>query len=125
MAFCNSCGATLADGTKFCSKCGKPITGAAAPTATASGVPAPPPSPWTVAATAMREGDYAGAEAAFADLASSSDAPTRDAARLARAQVWIAQGKASQARPELASLSTGGATPLVRKRAAEALDALP
>ena len=45
MAFCNSCGATLADGTKFCSKCGKPITGAAAPTATASGVPAPPPSP--------------------------------------------------------------------------------
>ena len=27
MAFCNSCGATLAEGTKFCSKCGSAITG--------------------------------------------------------------------------------------------------
>ncbi len=26
MAFCNSCGATLADGTKFCSKCGAIVT---------------------------------------------------------------------------------------------------
>lgn len=45
MAFCNSCGTTLAQGTNFCSKCGKPITpGAAAPAATSAGVPAPPPS---------------------------------------------------------------------------------
>jgi zinc-ribbon domain len=43
MAFCNSCGAQLADGTKFCSKCGAAITGApaAAPQAIA---PGPPPS---------------------------------------------------------------------------------
>ncbi|HEY1678156.1 MAG TPA: zinc ribbon domain-containing protein [Candidatus Sulfotelmatobacter sp.] len=26
MAFCNSCGATLTDGTKFCSKCGAAVT---------------------------------------------------------------------------------------------------
>ena len=41
MAFCNSCGTTLAEGTKFCSKCGKPITPGAAPVATPTGVPAP------------------------------------------------------------------------------------
>lgn len=32
MAFCNSCGATLNPGTKFCNKCGKPVVaGASAP----------------------------------------------------------------------------------------------
>jgi hypothetical protein len=42
MAFCNSCGAQLAEGTKFCGKCGAGITGApAAPQAIA---PGPPPS---------------------------------------------------------------------------------
>lgn len=43
MAFCNSCGAQLAEGTKFCSKCGSAVTGApaAAPQAIA---PGPPPS---------------------------------------------------------------------------------
>ena len=45
MAFCNSCGATLAEGTRFCSKCGKPVAEAAPPSAsTAAGIPAPPPS---------------------------------------------------------------------------------
>ncbi|HEV3510490.1 MAG TPA: zinc-ribbon domain-containing protein [Candidatus Sulfotelmatobacter sp.] len=44
MAFCNSCGATLAEGTKFCSKCGKPVAGASAPAPTVAGIPAPPPS---------------------------------------------------------------------------------
>ena len=42
MAFCNSCGATLAEGTRFCSKCGKAITGAPAATATPAATPAPP-----------------------------------------------------------------------------------
>src|SRR5215468_351472 len=42
MAFCNSCGAQLAEGTKFCGKCGAGITGAPAiPQAIA---PGPPPS---------------------------------------------------------------------------------
>jgi hypothetical protein len=72
----------------------------------------------------MRAGDYVGAEAAFNELARSPEASTRDAARLARAQVWIAQGRMAQARPELQSLTVDGATPLVRKRAADALDAL-
>jgi len=43
MAFCNSCGAQLADGTKFCSKCGAAITGAPA-TAPEAIAPGPPPS---------------------------------------------------------------------------------
>jgi hypothetical protein len=34
MAFCNSCGATLTDGTRFCSKCGAPVAGAPAASAT-------------------------------------------------------------------------------------------
>ena len=41
MAFCNSCGATLAEGTRFCSKCGKAIAGAPAATATPAATPAP------------------------------------------------------------------------------------
>jgi hypothetical protein len=97
---------------------------AAAPPA----VPAPEavaaPSPWTVAAAAMRVSDYGAAEAAFDELAGAADAPTRDAARLARAQVWIAQGRSWRARPELESLAADGATPLLRKRAAAALDPL-
>ncbi len=44
MAFCNSCGATLSEGTKFCSKCGAPVTGASAATAPPPIAPAPAPS---------------------------------------------------------------------------------
>jgi hypothetical protein len=44
MAFCNSCGATLADGTKFCNKCGAAVTGAPVMSAPAAGAPAPAPS---------------------------------------------------------------------------------
>ena len=42
MAFCNSCGATLTEGGGFCSKCGAPVAGAAAPSrmSTASTGPA-------------------------------------------------------------------------------------
>jgi hypothetical protein len=72
----------------------------------------------------MRAHDYATAERAFADLATSSDPKTRDEARLARAQVWLAEGRAGAARPELTALASGGATPLVRERAADALRSL-
>jgi len=43
MAFCNSCGAPLAEGTKFCNKCGATVTGAPA-SAAQPATPAPPPS---------------------------------------------------------------------------------
>jgi hypothetical protein len=43
MAFCNSCGATLTPGTRFCSKCGAPqLTSAPAPAAAAGATPTPP-----------------------------------------------------------------------------------
>lgn len=42
MAFCNSCGAQLAEGTKFCGKCGAGITGA--PPTPQAIAPGPPPS---------------------------------------------------------------------------------
>jgi hypothetical protein len=42
MVFCNSCGAQLAEGTKFCGKCGAGITGA--PTTPQAIAPGPPPS---------------------------------------------------------------------------------
>ena len=40
MAFCNSCGAQITEGTQFCSKCGKPIAGGLAPS-TAAAAPTP------------------------------------------------------------------------------------
>jgi hypothetical protein len=41
MAFCNSCGATLAPGTKFCNKCGATVTGAPSAPATSPMAAAP------------------------------------------------------------------------------------
>ncbi len=45
MAFCNSCGATLAPGTKFCSNCGVPVTGAGAAAAPIANSPTSSPGP--------------------------------------------------------------------------------
>jgi uncharacterized OB-fold protein len=42
MAFCNSCGAVLNDGTKFCNKCGATV--AASPVVAATAPPAVPPT---------------------------------------------------------------------------------
>jgi hypothetical protein len=45
MAFCNSCGATVTDGTKFCNRCGAAISAAPPIPAVAAAAPmAPPPS---------------------------------------------------------------------------------
>ena len=47
MAFCNSCGATLTPGTKYCNKCGAAVAGAtaAAPTPTMASTPVVPAPP--------------------------------------------------------------------------------
>ncbi len=79
---------------------------------------------WFAAASAMRAGDFRGAEAAFGELAGSSDPHTRDTARLARAQVWIAQGRREEARRDLADLARAGATAQLRRGASEALEGL-
>jgi hypothetical protein len=75
------------------------------------------PQGWAEAAQALRRGDHAAAERAFDELARSDNLHTRDAARLARAQLWIAQARWSDARPELESLAAAGATALVRDKA--------
>ena len=104
---------------------GEPAPGASSmPPAVASPNASSPSSEWVVAAAAMRARDYAAAERAFANLATSGDAKTRDEARLALAQVQIADGRASAARAELVELAASGATPFVRKRAGEALTSL-
>lgn len=45
MAFCNSCGATLPEGTKFCNKCGAAVTGNPSGMSTSRPVQAPMPAP--------------------------------------------------------------------------------
>jgi hypothetical protein len=76
---------------------------------------------WARAADALRENDFADADRAFDELCRAPDAPTRDAARLARAQLWIANGRGAEVRPVLVDLAATGATALVRQRAAELL----
>jgi hypothetical protein len=76
---------------------------------------------WARAAVALREDDFGGADRAFEELCRSPDPATRDAARLARAQLWISHGREAAVRPILEQLAQSGATPLIRQRAAEAL----
>ena len=78
-------------------------------------------SAWHDAARALEQNDHARAERALAELGASPDQPTRDAAELARAQLWVSRGKPDQARPVLERLALRGATPLIRRRAAEIL----
>jgi hypothetical protein len=94
-----------------------PVTAAPKPVAALGG--------WIEAARALRDGDYATAERAFDDLARADDAPTRDEARLARAQIWIAEGRTHEARPELESLATSGSTERVRDRASALVHSTP
>jgi hypothetical protein len=79
------------------------------------------PSAWSVAAAAMRDDDYATAERAFSELTLAQDQRTREAARLARAQVWLAEGRISDARAELEELAKQSLSSVVRQRASEAL----
>jgi hypothetical protein len=52
MAFCNSCGATVSDGTKFCNKCGAAVSAPAAVAATP--VPAAPAPASTGSSSALK-----------------------------------------------------------------------
>ena len=80
---------------------------------------------WETVAAALRAGDTAAAESALNRLAAKNDVRTRDAARLARAQLWLARGRTVPAREELEDLAATGATPTIRARARDALQARP
>ena len=77
---------------------------------------------WARAAEALREKNPVLAERALTELAESSDPRTRDAARLARAQLWISSGLTETAHPVLVQLARSGATSLIRQRAQRLLD---
>lgn len=76
---------------------------------------------WARAAVALREDNFEEADRAFDELCKSADPSTRDAARLARAQLWVSRGREAAVRPILEQLAQSGATPLIRQRAAETL----
>lgn len=80
---------------------------------------------WTRVAAALRDGDRNQAELELGRLAAGQDAHAADAARLARAQLWLVRGERERAVPELLALSRSGASPLIRQRAAEALAQKP
>ncbi len=80
--------------------------------------------PWERAAKALAAGNWEGADKAFNELDQSHDAHARDAAALARAQLWIANGRGAEVKPILLRLAAQGATPLIRRRAAALLQGL-
>jgi hypothetical protein len=86
-------------------------------------VPAPA-GPWERVAKALEAGDWHGADSALDDLSGSGDAHARDAAALARAQLWITQGRGSEVRGTLQHLAQHGKTPLIRRRASALLQGL-
>jgi hypothetical protein len=76
---------------------------------------------WVRAADAQRRDDFAAADSAYSELGEATDPGTRDAARLARAQLWIAHGRGREVRSVLMDLASRGATQLVRQTARECL----
>jgi hypothetical protein len=80
---------------------------------------------WQAVAAALRANDRAQAEHALDALAEAIDLRTRDAARLARAQLWLSQGKVDRARADLQDLAATGVTSIIRQSAREALLSIP
>ena len=76
---------------------------------------------WVRAADAQRRDDFSAADGAYSELCESKDPSTRDAARLARAQLWMAHGRGHEVRSVLLDLAARGATQLVRQTARECL----
>jgi hypothetical protein len=85
---------------------------------------APEEGTWTRAAEALRLGDRERATEELRRLEQSGDSATRDAARLSRAQLAVAEGRGAEVRGLLEEL-TRSDTPLVRRRAAELLGSIP
>jgi hypothetical protein len=65
----------------------------------------------------LKANDFEGADRAFSELNVSGDAATREKSKLARAELWIANGRSAEVRPLLEDLAKSGSTDFVRKRA--------
>lgn len=77
---------------------------------------------WSAVAEAMRRGDHGRAQIALERLIQGSTGGTRQSAQLTLAQLWLAQGRTSEARAVLQQLAASGATEFIRHRAAELLN---
>jgi hypothetical protein len=91
------------------------------PTTTAEGASPKVQAAWVRAADAQRRDDFSAADSAYSELCDAKDPATRDAARLARAQLWMAHGRGAEVRSVLVDLAARGATQLVRQTARECL----
>lgn len=78
-------------------------------------------APWTGATSRPSFSLPPAAERALHELAESSDRNTRHAAQLALAQLRVAKGRGAEAKLVLQQLAATGATPTLRKRAADLL----
>jgi hypothetical protein len=76
---------------------------------------------WQSAARNLSSQDFKAADQAFAELGKRTDPATREAARLARAVWWTANGKQGAVRPVLADLAENATTPSVKQHARELL----
>jgi len=76
---------------------------------------------WESAAKNLASQDFKGADSAFAELSKRGDLATREAARLARALWWTANGRHNEVKPVIADLAANAATPSVRAHARDML----
>jgi hypothetical protein len=78
---------------------------------------------WESAAQNLTSKDFKGADSAFAELGKRDDPATREAARLARAVWWKANGRQNEVKPVIADLAANATTPSVRAHARDLLRA--
>ena len=76
---------------------------------------------WESAAKNLTSKDFKGADSSFAELAKRTDPATREAARLARAVWWTANGRQNEVKPVIADLAANATTPSVRAHARDLL----
>jgi hypothetical protein len=76
---------------------------------------------WASAAKNLASQDFKGADSVFAELGKRGDPATREAARLARALWWTANGRQSEVKPVITDLAANATTPSVRQHARELL----
>jgi hypothetical protein len=80
--------------------------------------------PWERVAEALSAGDYVRADRGLTAIGRDADPAVRDAAELARAELWIGRGEGRGFRSTVERLSTSGQTPLIRRRASALLKQL-
>jgi hypothetical protein len=78
---------------------------------------------WESAAQKLASQDFKAADSAFAELGKRSDVATREAARLARAVWWTANGRQNEVKPVIVDLAANATTPSVRHHAQNLLSA--